>query len=108
MVDGIINISQLADPNTQLTEVNMQNYKSATNPTIEFLVEKKHSRRNSGRQLRYYGHETYDGKRVRDRTLRIPRNGLSMIALDHIGMRSMILSARGISNFSHWMTLSNS
>lgn len=107
MVDGIINVSQLADPNTQFTEVNMRNYKWATNTTTELLVE-KHSRRNSARQLRYYGHETYGGERVRDRTLRIPRNGLSMIALDHIGMRSMILSARGISNFSHWMTLSNS
>ena len=66
MVDGIISGSQLADPITQFTEVNMRNYKWATNPTIEFLVEKKHLRRNSGRQLRYYGHETYGGKRVRD------------------------------------------
>lgn len=40
MVDGIINGSQLADPYTQFTEVNILNYKWATNPTIEFLVEK--------------------------------------------------------------------
>ena len=40
MVDGIISVSQLADPNTQFTEINMLNYKWATNPTIEFLVEK--------------------------------------------------------------------
>ena len=30
----------LIDPNTQFTEVNMRNYKSATNPTIKLLVEK--------------------------------------------------------------------
>ena len=30
----------LIDPNTQFTEVNMRNCKSATNPTIKLLVEK--------------------------------------------------------------------
>ena len=40
MADGIINGFQLVDPNTQFTEVNMGNYKSATNATFKLLVEK--------------------------------------------------------------------
>ena len=40
MADGIINGFQLVDPNTQFTEVNMRNYKSATNATFKLLVEK--------------------------------------------------------------------
>ena len=40
MADGIINGFQLVDPNTQFTEVNMRNYKSATNATFKLLVGK--------------------------------------------------------------------
>ena len=40
LADGIINSFQLVDPNTQFIEVNMRNYKSATNPTFKLLVEK--------------------------------------------------------------------
>ena len=62
LADGIINGFQLVDCNTQLTEVNMRNYKSATS-TFKLLVEK--TIRNSARQLRYYGYKTYGGKRFR-------------------------------------------
>lgn len=41
LADGIINSFQLVDPNTQFIEVNMRNYKSATNPTFKLLVEKQ-------------------------------------------------------------------
>ena len=60
LADGIINGFQLVDCNTQFTEVNMRNYKSATS-TFKLLVEK--TIRNSARQLRYYGYKTYGGKR---------------------------------------------
>ena len=67
MADSIFNGFQLVDPNTQFTEVNMRNYKSATNPTFKLLVEK--TIRNEIQQGNWkqgdYGYETYSGKRFR-------------------------------------------
>ena len=44
----------------------MRNYKPATNPTIKLLVEKTIRDEIQQGKLRYYGRETYGGKRFRN------------------------------------------